>query len=189
MKKLICILLLFNGLQLVAQDNLRPFGSMIYGDLYLGLLITGDYASTGAGVGLGYRFNDRHALGVTLHGISEGSTSTTRSAACIGVQYRYDLKRWSFDAGTGYVYLFRYTGDDPFPTEAVQEGSDPWYYRLGVRRRLGRVFYLGLSYAQSGPFILESTDTDEMPPEVRYSETLGVHAFTLNLGLLFQKGK
>lgn len=185
-KKLIPILLLFASLQLSAQDT-RSLGSMIYGDLYLGLMFTGDYASGGAGLGLGYRFDERHAVGLLLHGISEVSTSTTRSASCIGLQYRYQFKRWAFDAGAGYVQKFRYTGDDPFPTEAVQEGADPWYYRLGVRRQMLGAFYLGLSYAQSGPFVLQSTDTDSMPPSLSYRETFGVHSFTLNFGFLIQK--
>lgn len=186
MKKLISIVLLFTCLQLSAQHT-RAFGSMLYGDLYLGLMFTGEYASGCGGLGLGYRFNDQHALGLLYHGFSEASVSTNRSASCIGLQYRYELKRWAFDASTGYVQKFRYIGDDPYPTEAIHQGSDPWYYRLGVRRQMFGMFYLGLSYAQSGRFVLKHTNTDYMPPEVYYFKTLGVHAFTLNFGLLIQK--
>jgi hypothetical protein len=187
MKKLLSILLLFTSLQLPAQEAPRSFGDMIYGDIYLGLMFTGEYVGGAVGLGLGYRFNDRHALGLAYHGFTEGSISTTRSATGLGLQYRYQLKRWAFDAGAGYVPNFRYTGDDPFPTEAVQEGADPWYFRLGVRRLMRGGLYLGLSYAQSGDFVLKWTDTDVTPPEIIYSPTRGVYAFTLNFGLLLQK--
>ena len=186
MKKLVSIIFLFSCLQLFAQDT-RTLGSTLYGDLYLGLMFTGEYASGSGGLGFGYRFNDQHAVGLLYHGFTEASISTTRSATCIGLQYRYELQRWAFDASTGYVRKFRYVGDDPFLTETVHEESDPWYYRLGVRRQMFGMFYLGLSYAQSGRFVIKHTNIDYSPPEIYSYETLGVHAITLNFGLLLQQ--
>ena len=49
------------------------------------------------------------------------------------------------------------------------------------------ILYLGLSYAQSGPFVLQHTDFEEILPRIWSYKTLGVYAFTLNLTLLFQK--
>lgn len=186
MKQVFLFLLFLYSLNLSAQEA-RTFGSSIYGDLHLGLMFTGEYASGSGGAALGYRLDDQHSLGIALLRFSEISVSTTRSASCIGLQYRYQLKRWAFDACTGYVHTFRYTGDDPYPTEVVQKHSNPWYYKLGVHRNIFGVLYLGLSYAQSGSFVLQHTDPEEVPPRIWSYKTLGVYAFTLNLTLLFQK--
>lgn len=185
MKKLPLLLLLFLSAHLLQAQEKQPFFSRLYADVQFGLFIAEDIMIA-TNLEAGYRLNQRHALGLQQTGLANSSTSVNRGAQGVGPVYRYQTGKWTFSGGGGYVFHYDLEGDFIYPFEIQHHRSNPWFFRLGLQRRLGRVFCLGMSYGQSGDFTVEHTDTDTTPPERWSGKREGAMVFTINLGLFFQ---
>ncbi|NBC05598.1 MAG: hypothetical protein GVY26_00210 [Bacteroidetes bacterium] len=172
---------------LQAQEEERSLFSQLYADLKVGLYF-GEHLLIANNLEVGYRFSQRHALGLQRSSFTDIGGTVRLTARGVGPAYRYQLDKWAFSGGIGYVYRYVLMGDFIYPFEVLHSRSNPWFFRLSVQRRLTRCLHFGISYAQSGGNLtIEHTDFDVTPPERWLTERFGPKIFTINLGMLLQK--
>ena len=159
----------------------------IYADMALGLWFS-DETYTLADLNIGYRFNERQAIG--LSGIAMSNYSI--EAEGVGIQYRFTPQRQSlFKLELGYITSassIDRSGPDIYTH--LRQNSSNIYIRIGAAVRFS-IFTFGINYVGSGSLMFQVSNRQNVPTGKTWSGNMGFLCPQLGIALpqIRKKGK
>ncbi len=162
---------------IVAKDsNLQIPFFPVYVDASLGLGF-GLFAD----VNLGYRINEKNAIGASLMAWTEPSACCAHSAEGFGVQWRITPNRKIlYKLELGYINKANYGDDGPYNAVYNHKKSNKFYQRLTAARRFS-VFQIGLTVAIAGG--QKNDNFDSITRKLLRTSVFSVNSLVLSLGI------